>query len=40
MDAQVDRDRYPTVVDVLIKPFSTTRLLTAIERALRMPAAR
>jgi CheY-like chemotaxis protein len=40
MDAQVDRDRYPNVVDVLIKPFSTTRLLTAVERALRMPAAR
>ena len=35
MDAQVDRDRYPNIVDVLIKPFSTTRLMTAIERALR-----
>ena len=35
MDAQVDRDRYPNVVDVLIKPFSATRLMTAIERALR-----
>ena len=34
MEAQVDRQRYPNVVDVLIKPFSATRLMTAIERAL------
>jgi CheY-like chemotaxis protein len=40
MEAQVDRDRYPHVVDVLIKPFSTTRLLAAIERALRSAATR
>ncbi len=37
-EAQVDRDRYANVVDVLIKPFSATRLMTAIERALHQPA--
>ncbi len=37
-EAQVDRDRYSNVVDVLIKPFSTIRLMTAIERALHQPA--
>ena len=37
MEAQVDRARYPNVVDVLIKPFSATRLMTAIERALHSP---
>ena len=40
VEAQVDRDQYPNVVDILIKPFSTTRLLTAIERALRSATAR
>jgi CheY-like chemotaxis protein len=40
MDAQVDHDQYPNVVDVLIKPFSTTRLLTALERALRTSTIR
>ena len=40
MEAQVDHDRYPNVVDVLIKPFSTTRLMASIERALRMPSNR
>ena len=40
LDAQIDRSRYPNIVDVLIKPFSTTRLMTAIERALRMPSTR
>ncbi len=40
MEAQVDRDRYPNIVDVLIKPFSTTRLMTAIERALRTASTR
>ena len=40
MDAQVDRVRYPNVVDVLIKPFSATRLMTAIERALHPPTFR
>ena len=34
MEAQVDRDQYANVVDVLIKPFSATRLMTAIEHAL------
>ncbi len=37
-EAQVDRDRYSNVVDVLIKPFSTIRLMSAIERALHQPA--
>jgi len=40
MDAQVDRDRFPNIVDVLIKPFSTTRLMAAIERALDTPLTR
>jgi CheY-like chemotaxis protein len=40
MEAQVDRNLYPNVVDVLIKPFSATRLMTAIERALRQPTNR
>ena len=35
MDAHVDRDRYPNVVDVLIKPFSATKLVASVERALR-----
>ncbi len=37
-EAQIDRDRYPNIVDILIKPFSATRLLTAVERALRPTA--
>ena len=40
MEAQVDRDRYTNVVDVLIKPFSTTRLMAAIERALDLSTTR
>jgi CheY-like chemotaxis protein len=40
LEAQVDRDRYPNIVDVIIKPFSATRLMTAIERALRTPSIR
>lgn len=40
LDAQIDRSRYPNIVDVLIKPFSTIRLMTAIERALRTPSTR
>ena len=36
MDAQVDLDRYPIVVDVLVQPFSAIRLVAAIERALRV----
>jgi CheY-like chemotaxis protein len=35
MEAQVDRDRYPNVVDVLIKPFSAMKLVSAVERALQ-----
>ena len=40
IEAQVDRHRYSNVVDVLIKPFSATRLMTAIERALHPPTSR
>ena len=40
MDAQIDRAQYPNIADVLIKPFSATRLLTAIERALHPSAIR
>ena len=36
MDAQVDLDRYPIVVNVLVQPFSAIRLVAAIERALRV----
>ncbi len=35
MDAQVDLDQYPAVVDVLVKPFSAAKLVAAVERALR-----
>ena len=35
MEAHVDPDKFPSVVEVLIKPFSTTKLLSAVERALR-----
>ncbi|CAG0926929.1 Transcriptional activator protein CzcR [Thermoflexales bacterium] len=38
MEAQIDHDQYPNVVDVLIKPFSATQLMSAIERALRPSA--
>jgi CheY-like chemotaxis protein len=34
MEAQIDLDRYPLVVEVLIKPFSAVKLITAVERAL------
>jgi CheY-like chemotaxis protein len=34
-EAQIDRTQYPQVVDVLIKPFSATRLMNVVERALR-----
>jgi len=34
-DAYVDPTTYPWVVDILIKPFSTTKLLSAVERALK-----
>ena len=36
MDAQIDLDQYPTVVEVLVKPFSAAKLVAAIERALRL----
>ena len=36
MDARVDLDRYPMVVEVLVKPFSAAKLVAAIERALHM----
>lgn len=39
MDAQLDLDQYPTVVEVLVKPFSATKLVAAIERALRLTQA-
>jgi CheY-like chemotaxis protein len=35
MDAHVDRIQYPNVVEALIKPFSVTNLIMAVERALR-----
>jgi DNA-binding response OmpR family regulator len=34
-DAYVDLGAYPTVMEVLIKPFSSFKLLAAVERALR-----
>jgi two-component system, chemotaxis family, chemotaxis protein CheY len=36
MDAQIDLERYPIVVEVLIKPFSAAKLIAAIDRALHM----
>ncbi len=35
LDAHVDLKQYPMVVEVLIKPFSVTQLITAVSRALR-----
>lgn len=35
MDAQVDLEQYPVVVEVLVKPFSVVKLVAAVERALR-----
>ena len=35
MDASVDRSQYPSVVEVLLKPFTVTKLMTTVERALR-----
>jgi CheY-like chemotaxis protein len=29
-----DMETYPNVVEILLKPFSTTRLLSAVERAI------
>ncbi len=33
-EAVVDLDTFPSVTDVLIKPFSTGKLVSAVERAL------
>ena len=30
----IDLETYPSVVEILLKPFSTTRLLSAVEHAL------
>jgi CheY-like chemotaxis protein len=35
MEAQADTESFPRVVEVLMKPFSTDRLVAAVERALR-----
>ena len=35
LDAHTDLNRYPMVVEVLIKPFSAAALLAAVKRALR-----
>jgi CheY-like chemotaxis protein len=35
MDAHVDHTKYPAVVGVLVKPFSTVELLAAVTRALK-----
>ena len=40
MDAHAERDKYPSVVGVLIKPFSATQLVDAVERALRTTLTR
>ncbi len=40
MDAQVDLDRYPMVVEVLLKPFSAAKLVAATERALHVTPTR
>jgi two-component system, OmpR family, KDP operon response regulator KdpE len=36
-DAYVDLASYPSVTEVLIKPFSTMKLVSAVERALSKP---
>ncbi len=36
VEAQVDLDRYPMVVEVLLKPFSAAKLVAATERALHV----
>lgn len=33
-DAHLDRHQYPNVVEVIIKPFSTKKLLAAVEHAI------
>ena len=30
----IDLETYPNVVEILVKPFSTTKLLSAVERAI------
>jgi CheY-like chemotaxis protein len=30
----IDLETYPSVVEILLKPFSTTKLLSAVERAI------
>ncbi len=35
MDAHIDLEQFPRVVEVLIKPFSVAKLITSVERALR-----
>src|SRR5690349_3625873 len=34
-DAQMDLDPYPRVVEILIKPFKTERLISAVQNALQ-----
>jgi two-component system KDP operon response regulator KdpE len=34
-DAYIDLEAYPNVIEVLIKPFSSGKLLSAVQRALR-----
>ncbi len=34
MDAQIDLERYPMVVEVLVKPFSAAKLIATIDHAL------
>jgi CheY-like chemotaxis protein len=36
IDAQIDLDQYPTIVEVLVKPFSAAKLVAAIEHALHL----
>ena len=33
-EAIVDLETYPSVIDIIIKPFNTVKLVTAVERAL------
>ncbi len=40
IEAQVDVDRYPMVVEVLLKPFSAAKLVAATERALHVTPTR
>lgn len=40
MDAHIDLEQFPLVVEVLVKPFSAAKLVTAVERALRATVSR